>query len=873
MNRDTAGISSLTAFIDVLLRWKDRPFLIGRKGYRTDRWTYREVWTAVQVCASMLEEHGFTAGERAVIALPQSPEWVVAFFSILMCGGVVIPLEPSAPLHFLETVCAKTTPALFFTHEPLLDLGDRVAGRAIPMTSITRCREENVLPMSTHKGMGDELAEIVFTSGTTSQPKGVMLSHSNILSTVNPIRLGIEKHTRLVSLFPRIRMLCTVPYTHMFGQVTGIMLPILLGSTVYLSDDTAPAALVRMIRKQRIVTLITVPRIMKLLADHARQTMLARGTYDRFKKHWEKRNSLPYALRVFSFLSLHRIMGLRFWSFIVGGSSLDPDTHEFWRRTVFAVFQGYGLTETAPIVTMFNPFRHPRDSVGIVMPGQEIKLAPDGEILVRGGNVMQGYYEDTESTEGVLREGWLYTGDIGEMDEQGRIFIRGRKKEMILTSDGHNVYPLDVENALAEQEGVRESVVFGKPGPAGESVHAVLLLKPGVEPDLIVRRANDMLDSHQRIRDISLWEGDDFPRTATMKVKKVEVMKRVLAQESSSSDTDDLFHGFTAGVPNRDARLADDLGLDSLDMVELVCRLEKRYGISLDETIIGPDTTVGDIKTLASQPPLTQTERLQRRKTPSMPRWTRRFPVRLLRRVIMDLAVLPLFGIFCRIEVHGLDNLKNLQGPFILCANHQSDLDPLAVLQSLPIRYRKLVSPALGLNRFHAHFQHLGREAEMRDRPVKKRSKGNGDENTGLISRSFKGFGHSLGYGMLTFLFQTFPFPQGSAFRPSLEYTGELIDAGLCILIFPEGRVSGDGSICSFKGGVSLIAEKTSVPVVPVCIDGMQDVLPPRHWWPRRGSGHIIFDKPHVYTGQGHEQFAISLEESIRSMKDSSWHG
>ena len=873
MNKDTANHSTLTGFIDHLLLWRDRPFLMGRKGYRIERWTYRDVWTAVQACALMLDELGFTAGQKAVIALPQSPEWVVAFFSVLLKGGVVIPLEPEAKPHFLEAVCSKTSPALFFAHEPLLALGDSAAGRTIPMTSITRCRENGISPMTPHMGERDDLAEIVFTSGTTSQPKGVMLSHGNILTTVDPIRMGIEKHRRLVGLFPRIRMLCTVPYTHMFGQVTGIFLPVLLGSTVYLTDDTSPAAVIRDIRKNKILTLITVPRIMKLLAEHVRQTLHARGVYGRFEKHWEKRTALPYPLRAFSFLSLHRIMGLRFWSFIVGGASLDPETHEFWRRTVFAVFQGYGLTETAPIVTMFNPFRHPRDSVGIVMPGQEVRLAPDGEILVRGGNVMQGYFDDTAGTEGVLKEGWLHTGDIGEMDEEGRIFIRGRKKEMILTSDGHNVYPLDVEHALAEQEGVRESVVFGRPGPSGESVHAVLLLEPNAEPEHIVRKANEILDSHQRIRDFTLWDGDDFPRTSTMKVKKGEVVQRVMAQETPSSETDSLFHGLAANVPGEDAKLSDDLGLDSLDMVELVCRLEKRCGISLDETTIGPDTTVSEIRALASRAPSAspsaEAARSSRRNSPPMPRWTRRIPVRLLRRMLMDGIILPLFGLFCRIEVHGLENLQQLQETVILCANHQSDLDPLAVLFSLPGRYRKLVSPAIGLNRFHAHFQHLGRGPEERGESAKKGRGKRGNGKLGQISRCFKGFGHQVGYGMLTFLFQTFPFPQGTAFRPSLEYTGELLDAGLWILIFPEGSVSSDGRVGSFKGGVSLIAEKTSVPVIPVSIDGMHEVLPPQHWWPHRGRVRVIFGKPHLYAGEGHEQFAARLEESVRGMKDS----
>jgi len=530
MKRPVSLHQTLAGFVDHLLQWKDHPFLVGRKGYRLDTWTYREVWSSVHAFASILGEHGIGTGNRVVIALPQSPEWVVAFLAVLVQGSVVIPLDPSAPRQFIEAVCSKTSPGAFVATDALLKEGLNISATPVPLSSLKRYRSMESGPKAPEPGNRSDLAEIVFTSGTTSQPKGVKLSHGNILFNIDPIQRGIGEHRVLVGLFPRIRMLCTVPYTHMFGQVTGIFLPILLGSTVYFTDDTAPAVLIRIIKRNRILTLITVPRIMKLLADHARYEMKARGVYDRFLKRWDKRQHLPWPIRVPFFLDLHRIMGMRFWSFIVGGASLDPETHEFWRRTVFSVFQGYGLTETAPIVTMFNPFRHPRDSVGIVMPGQELRLAPDGEILVRGGNIMQGYYDDPGSTREVLEDGWLHTGDIGEIDENGRVFIRGRKKEMILTSDGHNVYPTDVEHVLNEQPGVRESVVFGRPGPSGEAVHAVLLLEPGADPERIVQTANTLLGAHQRVRSFEPWDEADFPRTSTLKVKKAEVIDVVKGQ-------------------------------------------------------------------------------------------------------------------------------------------------------------------------------------------------------------------------------------------------------------------------------------------------------------------------------------------------------
>jgi long-chain acyl-CoA synthetase len=602
---------------------------------------------------------------------------------------------------------------------------------------------------------------------------------------------------------------------------------------------------------------------------------MRRNAYERFMKHWDSREKLPWPIRWFSFLDLHRVMGLRFWSFIVGGASLDPETHEFWRRTVFAVFQGYGLTETAPIVTMFNPFKHPRDSVGEVMPDQEIRLAPDGEILVRGGNVMQGYFADEDGTDAILVNGWLHTGDIGEMDPDGHIFIRGRKKEMILSSDGHNIYPSDIEHALNAQPGVRESVVFGRPGPSGESVHAVLLLESGTDGESIVAEANRRLGPHQRIKNYTVWEGEDFPRTATMKIRKGEVRKAVMTGTASEPSDDDLLTGLTAVGADRNARLLEDLGLDSLDMVELVTRVEKRFGVSLDESFIGPDTTVGDLEALASHSsaPAVSAERSGETPAPGrkglpMPRWNRRLPARLMRAAVTGAALIPLFRLFCRVEASGLENLHTFSGPCILCANHQSDLDPLAILSALPYRYRGRITPAMGLNRFHAYFTTLATAGE--GNRVRSAQAGKSTEQHGKKRgprKRMNRFLHHLSYGLISLLFQTFPFPQGTAFRPSLEYTGELLDEGHWVLIFPEGRVSRNGDIGTFRGGVSLIAQKTEAPVLPVLLQGMDEVLPPGHWFPRRGIVRVVFGRPVPYEAEGNEVFAARLRSAVEGLK------
>lgn len=665
-----------------------------------------------------------------------------------------------------------------------------------------------------------------------------MLTHGNILANLRPIEEGIEKRKMLVRLLPPLKILCTVPYSHMFGQVSGILLPILIGSTIYYAHDTAPASLVRAIRRNRVISIITVPRIMKLLKDHFLSWLHTRGKSEGFERRYERWVKLPYPLRVPFYLDIHRFFGLSFWSFIVGGAPLDPDTHEFWRRLVYAVFQGYGLTETSPIVTMFNPFQDDRSSVGRIFPNVSVRVTEDGEILVKGSNVMAGYYEAPEDTRSVLQDGWLSTGDMGTIDEKGQLFIRGRKKDMIVTPDGRNVFTGDVEEALNRIDGVRESYVFGIPADAGETVHAVLLLEEGTDPDETVGKANRELLPFQRIRGYTVWEDPDFPRTSTLKVRRAEVEERVLLKKRPEGKNR-LLDGLLPGSVDPDMRLVEDLGLDSLDRIELVSRLEREYGTSLDESSVGPGTTVRDLEELARHP--------KPAKTLNMPRWTLSAPARFFRKIAMYGFTLQAARIFCPLDVEGLERLEAERGERIIVSNHQSHIDPFAILLALPRRYRRLLTPAMGLNRFGARFTDFAAT-----RP-------------GSASR-LRVFLHGLAYFIVTLLFQTYPFPQGAAFRPSLEYTGELLDRGHWILIFPEGEVSPDGKVRSFKKGIGMIAERTGADILPMSIDGMNRVLPPGSHFPRRARVRVRFGPLMRYEGEGYEEFAKRAENTVRAL-------
>jgi long-chain acyl-CoA synthetase len=824
--------SGLFEYIDLMERWGERAYLVGSHGYRTRKWTFSEARDTILGMSGVLAERNIRKGDKVIFLGPSSPEWVFAFFAVLHRGAVVVPADPHAPEELILKIFEKTQPSLCMGEYP--PVGKKC--QVIPFSSVRDFR--NHPPGYPEEITQDDHAEIVFTSGTTGNPKGVVLTHGNILSNLKPMEDGVEKHMWLVRILTPFRLLCTVPFSHMFGQIAGIFLPILIGSTIYFRHDNDPACLVRAIKRNRILTLITVPRIMKLLKDHFFSNLQSQGRTQSFKRRWDRWVNLPYPLRVPFYFDIHRFFGLHFWSFIVGGAPLDPDTHEFWRRLVFAVFQGYGLTETAPMVTLFNPFKDNRNSVGRIFPNQEVRVLSDGEIIVRGKNVMAGYYQDPEETSRVLEDGWFRTGDIGSIAPDGQVFIKGRKKEMILTSDGHNVFPEDIDEILNRIEGVREGFVYGVPAHGGETVHAVLLLHEWADPDKVVRIANKRLLPYQRIRGYSVWEDADFPRTPTLKVRKAEVIKKI-AKKNVAIPKKNVLQGLVAGPVKPDARLIEDLGLDSLDRVEAVIRLEREYGMSLDETVIGPGTTLRDLTELAQKP--------QVKMQLKMPRWTKWLMVRVLRRIVMNGCILQLMKLYCPVQCHGIQSLEKTEGARILACNHTSHLDPVAILLALPFQYRKRVSPAMGLNRFWAHFDRFS-SVDKGSAPKMRR------------------FLHGMAYNIVTFLFQTYPFPQGAAYRPSLEYTGELLDRGHWILIFPEGEVSPDGAVQQFRKGIAMLAEQTDTPVFPLCISGMEKVLPPGKRWPKRASVTVSFGDALYYKGQGYEKFTEEIENRVKKL-------
>jgi len=427
-----------------------------------------------------------------------------------------------------------------------------------------------------------DIAEIVFTSGATGEPKGVLISHRNILSNLATPERIISKYVKWFRpVFP-LRFLNLVPLSHMFGQaVTMLLVPLIPAEAVFIRGYS-PHEIVRQIRSRRISLAAVVPKLLEVLCGHLLQQFPEAAGPPPAGTHWTR--------RWWRYRRIHRYFGLKFWVFISGAAPLESELEEFWSRLGFLVVQGYGLTETTPIVSFNNPFAVKKGTVGRPVEGTEIKIAADGEILVRGESVTPSYYGAPPEASSAFSEGWLHTGDIGSLDDTGRLMIRGRKKEIIVTPEGLKVFPEDVERVLNVIPGVRESAVVGKGHP-----HAVLVLEGGTSPEAVIRVANQQLEDHQKVHGLSVWSGSRLPRTTgTEKIKRSEIQRWVDAGATappppSGDHLLDVVRKYAPGREVTETTTLDQLGLTSLDRVELMMDLKQHLDTSIDESALaGP---------------------------------------------------------------------------------------------------------------------------------------------------------------------------------------------------------------------------------------------------------------------------------------------
>ena len=680
-----------------------------------------------------------------------------------------------------------------------------------------------------------DTAEIIFTSGTTGDPKGVVLTHRNIVSNV-------EAAADRIPGKPSYRFLSLLPLSHMLEQSAGHFLPLRAGATIAYPSSRQSGVIKRTIKQEKITTIVAVPQILTLLMNGIEREVERLGKKVRWNRAHNLAARLPLVLRRRLFASVRRELGSSLEFFPCGGSYLDPELSRKWENLGIKVVQGYGATEASPFISCDSLEQRNLDAIGKPFPNQEVEIADDGEILVKGPNVFQGYWRNPDASNAVLEDGWYKTGDLGSIDDEGFLHFRGRKKNIIVLSDGRNVYPEDIEPLLNRElgvEGLEQAIVIGliKNGRPTE-IHAVLLSPDSAAAETAIQRTNEQLAEFQRIRGFTVWPEEDFPRTRTLRVQRhvitenleqeatenaqpdaqptvpeaeVSEIRRVLAEVCSSP----------AARINDEDRLTEELGLDSLGLVELLSAIEADLGIFIDEGRLAGDTTVSQLEELAAE----QTEPgagLELNRLPLNQ------PVRLLRRAFQSGCVFPSLRLLTQPKVTGLENLDGVQGPIIFTANHSSHLDSVAALYSLPSGLRSKTAVAAAEDYF--------------------------------FSRRVLG-------AFTAAVINGFPFAREGGLRPSLQRCANLLDDGWSVLIFPEGTRSTTGELGDFKSGTGLIAVELGVPVVPIRLKGLDQVLPKGRAIPRPSKVEVHIGKP-IYFPRGscYSQAVEKIETAVSKL-------
>jgi long-chain acyl-CoA synthetase len=838
--------ASITTLVDVFrsLEAQRGEFVIHDDGYRVRRFSYGDVTRAARGIAARLAASGIGRGDKVLLWGENCAEWLACYWGAVIGGVIVVPIDFRSSARFAERVRAIVAARLVIVGEDVAD-----GATFGPGVEIWRLRDLDWSldgPLPTIAIDRADIAQIVFTSGATAEPKGVVVRHKNLVANLVPVAREVAKYKVYARPFLPIRFLNLLPLSHLFGQSMATTIPPLVDGTVVFMRSFNPQDIVQRIHEWRVSLVVSVPKILDVLKEHMLRIDPAAV---------DPPGGLSIPGRWWRYRRIHRAFGYKFWGFIVGAAPLGPPLEDFWKRLGFVVIQGYGLTETAPIVTLNHPFKTNTGSVGTPVGGVEIRIAEDGEILVRGENVSEGYYGEDRGPgagpgdPGRTRDadGWLHTGDIGERDAQGRLFIRGRKKEMIVTPEGLNVFPDDVERELDAEPGVVESAVVGRRDRDGveERVHAVLVLEPGADPDTIVAAANARLLDHQRIRAASVWTTGPLPRTdGTRKLKRMAI-KAWVEEGSGPAVVADLTDPM-AGVLARFAGARhvggdtpiDALGLTSLERVELMVALEDKFQVRIDESRFAGAKTVDDVRAILRAAP----EGVDGEEPVEFPRWNRRRAVGWIRRLSLATWILPLARAFAWIRVSGREHLDGLEGPVAFAANHQSHFDVPVILAALPPRWRRRVAPAMAKEFFKAHFFPTGYSR----RQV-------------LTSR--------LSYYLAALFFNAFPLPQREAgARQTLRYIGEVIGDGYSILIFPEGKRAPTGAMEPFRGGIGMIASRLHVPVVPVRLHHVDRILGPSMKMARPGRCGVTFGAPLRLVGEDYAALALQVEQAVRGL-------
>jgi long-chain acyl-CoA synthetase len=849
--------SFYSRFVQSAERWPQNIAVEIQRHDSVESHTYTELRQMAESIGQWLQQIGLQRGARCAILAANSPRWVAAHLGTLAAGYTVVPLDVAFRADQVEKLLNDCGASLVFTDEKHLRTSQQATrSRSVEIVLLDATPEhrqntpnldalfasgaDHFVPADVN---GSDLACLFYTSGTTSDPKGVMLTHDNLLAEMEGV-------FAVIKVYPSDAILGVLPLFHVLAQMANLLLPFAAGARVVYLESMNTSELMRALRERDITLFCVVPQFFYLIHDKVMKQVASRGAAARgvFKVLLETSRvarKLGINLGKIAFRQVHETLGPKMRLLITGGSRFDPAIGSDFEAMGFTILQGYGLTETTGAAFVTRPKDNVMGSVGQALPGVEGKLVsaqpqeeggPEiGQVAIRGRIVMKGYWNRPDATAQAVRDGWLHTGDLGYFDSSGSLFITGREKEVIVLSSGKNVYPEEIEAHYEKSPYIKEICVLGlesAPGePFSERLHGVIV------PDFDVMREKKIvnmgeiirwdveglsaeLPSTKRILSYEIWQ-HELPRTTTRKLKRFEILKQVQQQQASQqpgveqpverqlTEEDQLWlaepdveRALTVirEVAKREpdkihpsANLELDLGLDSMERVELLVALEQAFGARVDESAASQIYTVRELieairagkgagartqfpgwdAVLREEPTEPEVLAISQPHKFATPAWF--MVARLINLIARDLF---------QLRVTGLEKLPR-DGPYIISPNHQSYLDPIVLASQFPYSV------------FRRSF------------------------SVGTSAIFGKGLMRWLGHAL-----RTVPVDPDANLVPAMRAGAFGLRRGGIMVLFPEGERSIDGSPKTFKKGAAILAHHLNVPVYPVALEGFFDVWP-----------------------------------------------
>ena len=860
-------------FVECSERWPSNPALELQRHDHIESCTYAELRRMAESVGRWIADNGFKRGSRLAILADNHPRWVAAYLGTIAAGCTVVPLDTALHADEVAKLLKDSGASLLFCdakHVPVTREALAEAHLGLVLMDPDRMADAPVrdqwlgnLPAIFDAGPGqfqsadsplDDIACLLYTSGTTADPKGVMLTHANFLGEVEAV-------FNWVDIGPADALLGVLPMFHVLAQMANLLLPLVKGSRVVYLETLNTTELLRALQERNITAFAVVPQFYYLIHDRIFQEVGKRGAVT--QKIFQSLMELNRALRTVGinagpifFGKIHATLGKKMRYLATGGSRFDPEIARDFHALGIDVLQAYGLTETTAAVFANSPKNNVIGSVGQAMKGVEAKIVDPqpqedggpavGEVALRGAVVMKGYWNRPDATAAVLRDGWFFTGDLGYFDSHGNLFLIGRKKEVIVLSNGKNVYPEEIEAHYLKSPFIKEIAVMGlegKPGEGGDRLHAVIVPNFDVLRQRKIVNAKEVIRfdieglsqqiaSAKRIGSYDIWQ-EDLPRTTTRKIKRFEVEKRVKANQARRvTDDSDLTaeRPLTADemawldqpdvqralkIVCEAARTAPqslrpkhslelDLGLDSMQRVELLSQIEEELGGNVEEVQLAEIYMVRDLVDAVLQSAASGAGSKQATfagwkailaeepTDPDVPALVRPQPgIETFWYLVSRVVQIVSRDLF-HLRVSGLEKLPK-QGPFILSSNHQSYIDPVVMAGVLPENILR--------NSFAVGTSEIFGEGFMR-----------------RLARWLRVVVVDPDANPVTAM-------RAGAFG---------LRQGRILILYPEGERSIDGTPKTFKKGAAILSIHMQVPIVPVAIDGFYEA------WPR---GKNFFQK------------------------------